>query len=189
MKKLFLLLGVSMIGTQKAADCCNHESLAESAASKIEQIQKSQEIPEIVNAWQNYFDTQSWQELIAGKTPFIGGCGSVYALSNALNRPGESIAIADMRNIAITQPHYHPGLEIYLILQGTALVTVGHETRAVKAGDVVIIPPFKAHYSIPDSECVLACINSPAYTPESYIPLTESNSSVDFDYDIYASKL
>lgn len=120
--------------------------------------------------------------------PINGNCGIVYELPNFLKRPNEGFAIVDMRELAFTEPHYHPDLEIYFVLQGQALVIVGNEKYAVQQGDVVVIPPFKAHYVIPNDECVIACINTPPYTPESYIPLKESNTAVEFDSELFMQR-
>ncbi len=48
----------------------------------------------------------------------------------------------------------------------------------------MIIPPNKAHFTIPDHEYVIGVINTPPYTPESYVPLNEqSNEHVGFNYN------
>ena len=46
------------------------------------------------------------------------GCGPVYELKNPIERPNESFAIADMREIQVAEPHYHPETEIYFVLEG-----------------------------------------------------------------------
>ena len=68
------------------------------------------EIQEVLNAWSPYLESVTdWQELIEGVIPKSTGCGPVYEIDNPIpNRPNESFAIADMRDIAVTEPHYHP---------------------------------------------------------------------------------
>ena len=41
--------------------------------------------------------------------------------------------------------HTHPYVEIAFTLEGTALITVGDETREVKAGGIVVIPANTPH--------------------------------------------
>ena len=140
---------------------------------------------ELIAAWQDFFNKSHWQDLIKGYPPIHGNCGIVYELPNFLNRSNEGLAIVDMCQLDFAEPHYHPDLEVYFVLQGEAQVVVGNEKYSVKEGDVVVIPPFKAHYTIPNDECVIACINTPPYTPESYIPLKESNASVEFESSLF----
>lgn len=141
------------------------------------------DIQELVSAWQQFLLQHPWQELIKNRTPLRVGCGAVYELPNFLNRPNEDFAIVDMGAILYAEPHYHPenDYEIYFILQGTAIVVVGKVEHYVKAGEVVVIPPSKAHFTIPDAEYVIACVNTPPYNPEHYIKLAESNAVFEFD--------
>jgi quercetin dioxygenase-like cupin family protein len=138
---------------------------------------------ELVQVWHQFFTATNWQKLIQGYTPIYGPCGVVYDLPNSLGRANEGVSVVDMCNIQFAEPHYHPDLEVYFVLQGQALVAVGGDKQMVKRGDVVIIPPFTAHYTVPDNEYVIGCINVPPYTPESYIPLKNTVAEVEFDYD------
>lgn len=142
-------------------------------------------VNEIVNAWQNFLKSKNWKELIAGVTPKHIGCGIIYELPNFLNRAHESFAIADMREILFSEPHYHPheDIEIYFVLQGTAHIVVGKNESFVSQGDVIIIPPNTAHFTIPDNEFVIAAVNTPPFKPEHYIVITETNPLVDFDQE------
>ncbi len=143
---------------------------------------KQIEIQELIAAWQQFFNSKnSWQEFIQDCRPITSPNGMIYELPNFLNRDNESFAVVDMRKIAFAEPHYHPDLEIYFVLQGTADVFVGGNKQAASAGDVVIIPPYKAHFTIPDKNFIIGCVNTPPYRPESYLVLTESNLSVGFD--------
>jgi quercetin dioxygenase-like cupin family protein len=41
--------------------------------------------------------------------------------------------------------HYHPNEEIYIILKGSGLMTVGEESEVVEAKSVIYIPPNQEH--------------------------------------------
>jgi mannose-6-phosphate isomerase-like protein (cupin superfamily) len=143
---------------------------------------KQGDVTNLIGAWNTFFNKNNWTDLTAGLSPINGGCGLVYELPNFLNRPNESIAIVDMRQVVVAEPHYHPHTEVYFVLHGEALVVIGKEKRSVKAGDVVVIPPYQAHYTLPNDEFIIACVNTPPFRLEHYIPLTSSNDAVDFDY-------
>lgn len=160
MKKIAMMISLAMA----------HESAAKNLESLIER-------------WGTYFEQHAWQTLVEGYEPIATGCGIVYELPNALGFADEGLAIVDMRTLAVAEPHYHPDncYEIYFVLQGTALVVIADVEQQVKAGDIIVIPPNKAHYTIPDKEYVIGVINTPPYSPESYIPLTASRQDVAFD--------
>lgn len=138
---------------------------------------------ELIDAWKQFFATHNWQELIQKVAPAPSQCGIVYDLPNYLNRPNESIAVVDMRTTLYAQPHYHPDLEVYIILEGTAIIAVGSNKYHAKQGDIISVWPFSGHYIIPDQNFVLACVNVPPYTQASHIPLYASDDFLDFDYD------
>ncbi len=52
-----------------------------------------------------------------------------------------SFALAEVRPKSETKPHYLTHTEIYYILEGTGVVTIGNETAEVSNGDLVLIPP------------------------------------------------
>jgi mannose-6-phosphate isomerase-like protein (cupin superfamily) len=150
------------------------------------------DIDDLVAAWGEYCETISdWQKITEGITPKQTGCGPVYELPNPLkDRKTESFAICDMRGISIAEPHYHPAnnWEFYFVLSGTGLNVVGEKERRIKKGDVVIIPPDVAHYTFPESNLVIAAVNNPPFTPESYVTLgacDESRLEVEFDLEQY----
>lgn len=157
------------------------------AKNKIEiSFQNHVDIKEIVSAWRCFLASKNnWQELISGCPAIPSKCGLVYELPNFLNQADEGFAIVDMRELSFAEPHYHPDndIEVYFVLQGTALVVVGKHELRVATGDVIVIPPNKAHFTIPDNNFVIAVVNTPPYTPEHHIVLTESNSLVDFNQD------
>jgi hypothetical protein len=63
------------------------------------------DMQEVVGAWQSYLNTvENWEALVKGVEPKVGGCGLVYELPNPIERPNESFAIADMRELDISEP-------------------------------------------------------------------------------------
>ena len=143
------------------------------------------EIQEVLNAWSPYLESVTdWQELIEGVIPKSTGCGPVYEIDNPIpNRPNESFAIADMRDIAVTEPHYHPNgeYEIYVVLAGVGKIVNGGTLHEVVKGSVVATPPDTTHFTIPEEGLVLAVINTPPFNPNNYVPITETDESVKFD--------
>ena len=141
-------------------------------------------VNEAAEAWKKYFEESdfSWQQLINSTELKQSGCGPIYVFDNPINRPNETVAIADMRDLKITEPHYHPEeTEIYIILSGSGMIVIGGEEQQITQGDVIVTPPDTAHFTIPKSELVLAAINIPAFKPENYVILNESNEEVGFD--------
>ena len=147
-------------------------------------------IDEVVHTWKAYIDTiNDWQELVQGVEPKSVGCGLVYELPNpsGINRPGEDFCIADMRQLSrepgYSEPHYHPKgvTELYFVLGGFALSVVGGAERHVGPGDIIVTPENTTHYVIPDQDFVIAVVNQPPFTPDCYIPITETDPSVGFD--------
>src|SRR5215471_19859304 len=55
--------------------------------------------------------------------------------------------------------HTHPYVEIAFTLEGTATITVGDETREVKAGGIVVIPANTPHRFVNSGETVLRQID------------------------------
>lgn len=139
---------------------------------------------ELIIYWKKYISgIENWQSIIKGITPKQTGCGPLYELPNLPDRPNESFAIADMRNIKYVEPHYHTNgdSEIQFVLQGSGLmVNNGVEERIVK-GSVIIIPPEVAYFIIIEHDLVVAAINTPPFKPEDYIVVKESNTRVGFD--------
>ncbi|GMU19801.1 MAG: hypothetical protein AMXMBFR12_09920 [Candidatus Babeliales bacterium] len=136
----------------------------------------------IVQKWHNFLSSISdWQILIKDIQPQKCGCGLVYEIPNPISAANESFAIADMRNLAFSEPHYHPETEIYFILQGSGLVVVGGQEIAVQKGSVVIIASNIAHFTIPEKDLVMAVVNTPSFKPENYYPLNTHNPAVKFD--------
>lgn len=142
------------------------------------------EIDEMVAAWIGYVDMLgNWQDLITGLTPKASGCGPLYELPNPLGRPDEGFAIADMRQLSFTEPHYHPQgtWEFYIALQGTGRVFVGGKEYRISKGGIVIIPPETAHFVLPIDDLIIATIVTPSLRSGQYIRLTKSEPRVKFD--------
>lgn len=139
---------------------------------------------EIVEAWRPYVESiEHWQELAADVLPKVTGCGPVYELPNPIDRPGESFAIADMRRIPFSDPHYHTNdeLEIQFVLQGSGLWVIGGEERRLQKGDVAILEPEVAYFTVVEKSLVIAAINSPVFNPENNIAIQETDAEHKFD--------
>lgn len=147
------------------------------------------DIGEVITAWKKYTDDiQDWEQLVMGVEPKVTDCGLVYELPNPIDRSNESFAIADMRNVKISGPHYHANgeTEIYIILTGTGRTMVGSREVELKPGAVVVTNPDITHYTIVDENLVLALVNTPPFNPANAISITETDEYVDFDADVYA---
>lgn len=78
----------------------------------------------------------------------------------------QSLAEARLQPGAATTPHHHAATEeIYYILEGTAAMTLGGETRAVGPGDAIAIPPGARHTirNTGAAELVFLCTCAPGY--------------------------
>lgn len=139
-------------------------------------------IQESIAAWTAFLKQNSWENLVDKIEPMSSGCGLIYPIPNFLQRENESFAIADMRHLAFSQPHYHKKTtEIYILLAGQATVVVGQNEQRYKTGDVIITPPNFSHYVIGKEPCVIGVIAIPKFTGGDYYPLEETNTLVHFD--------
>lgn len=144
------------------------------------------DIDEVIKVWKSYIgQLESWQELVKNIQPKATGCGTLYDIPDPVNRPNESLAIADMRNLRFTWPHYHTKgeTEIYIVISGNGEIVVGNEVLAVEKGSVVVTLPDTAHYTLPKDNLVLAVINNPPFDPSSSVDVTESDPAVSYDHD------
>lgn len=92
--------------------------------------------------------------------------------STAVN---QSLAEATLPPGAESAEHYHPNTEeIYYVLRGRGLMTLGREQRQVGPGDGVLIPPGTPHKirNVGQDPLVFLCCSSPPYSHEDTI-LTE----------------
>jgi mannose-6-phosphate isomerase-like protein (cupin superfamily) len=88
----------------------------------------------------------------------------------------QSLAEARLPAGASTQEHYHAKTEeIYYLTHGTGRIRIGDETREVKAGDAIAIPPGCKHklWNTGSEPLRLLCCCAPAYEHEDTI-ITEN---------------
>ncbi len=139
------------------------------------------DVKEVVAAWSNYLDTvPNWEVLIEGIEPKVGGCGLVYELNNPIDRPDESFAIADMRGLALSEPHRHANdeTEIYFVLKGMGKIAVGDKVQDLHPGVTVITPPETMHVTLPAKDLILAVVNTPPFEFENYVVMPEDDPGV-----------
>ena len=136
---------------------------------------------ELIAAWNDYLATvDSWERLITGVAAIPGGCGLIYELPNPIDRPNESFAIADMRQLALSEPHKHSNgeTEIYFVIQGVGKIAVGDNIQELKQGSVVVTPPDTMHLTLPVHDLVLAVVNTPPFEAENYVALRQTDPVV-----------
>ncbi len=78
----------------------------------------------------------------------------------------QSLAEARLAEGGATQEHYHPQAEeIYFITAGVGRIRVGSETRDVRVGDAIAIPPGMRHklWNTGGGILSLLCCCAPAY--------------------------
>jgi len=78
----------------------------------------------------------------------------------------QSLAEARLAPGASTQEHYHPRAEeIYYITAGSGQIRIDGETRDVKTGDAIAIPPGRNHklWNTGAGTLHLLCCCAPAY--------------------------
>jgi mannose-6-phosphate isomerase-like protein (cupin superfamily) len=104
-----------------------------------------------------------------GVAPFITKDGSeireLLAHRNSVIRH-QSLAEARLPVGGATQEHFHPRVEeIYYITHGTGRMRIEGETRDVKTGDAIAIPPGQRHklWNTGNETLRLLCCCAPAY--------------------------
>ena len=55
--------------------------------------------------------------------------------------------------------HTHPYVEVAFVIEGSATITIGEETREVKAGDIAVIPAGTAHRFVNSGDTALRQID------------------------------
>ena len=88
----------------------------------------------------------------------------------------QSLAEARLPVGGSTQEHYHPKTEeIYYITHGTGRMRIEGETRVVKVGDAIAIPPGQKHklWNTGKETLRLLCCCAPAYEHEDTV-ITEA---------------
>lgn len=146
------------------------------------------EIEELIAAWQKYITAMgAWQKVVEDTVPKQTDCGPVYEPASPLDRPNESFAVADMREVKIAEPHYHTNgeTETYFIISGSGVTVVGGEVLKIERGDVIVTPPDTAHFTIPKEDLVMLVINTPPFNPENNVSINETKSEVQYDHDQY----
>jgi mannose-6-phosphate isomerase-like protein (cupin superfamily) len=81
----------------------------------------------------------------------------------------QSLAEATLEPDQATQRHYHRrSEEIYFVTKGSGSLEVDGETRRVRPGDAILIPPGAWHTLENDgtSELTILCVCSPPYSHE-----------------------
>jgi mannose-6-phosphate isomerase-like protein (cupin superfamily) len=81
----------------------------------------------------------------------------------------QSLAEATLEPDQATQRHYHrQSEEIYLVTKGSGSLEVDGDTRRVRPGDAVLIPPGAWHTLENDgtSELTILCMCAPPYSHE-----------------------
>ncbi len=138
-------------------------------------------IDEVVGVWREYLsDMPSWEVLVEGITPKVGGCGLVYELPNPISRENESFAIADMRDLELSDPHKHINgeTEIYFVLQGVGRIAVSDDIQELAQGTVIVTPPDTVHITLPGKELVLAVVNTPPFELDNYVSVPSTDTEV-----------
>jgi mannose-6-phosphate isomerase-like protein (cupin superfamily) len=147
-------------------------------------VSASTNIDELLRAWSPYVATiKDWESLVTGVTPKATDCGPVYEIPNPIERPNESFAISDMRNMKYTGPHYHTGgeVEVYIVLSGHGKAFVGGKEQLLEPGSVCVTPRNTTHFTVPTENLVLAVINTPPFNPANAVSITETDSRFGFD--------
>ncbi len=138
-------------------------------------------IAQLIDAWQAYLQKLDWRSLADKIEARKSECGVVYELGSPLNRPHEDIAIVDMRAVHITQPHYHPQIEIYFLLQGSGRVVVGGKEKQLQKERAIVIPSNIAHYVIPENDLVIAVVSTPPFVLGASVTLAKDDPAVGFN--------
>jgi mannose-6-phosphate isomerase-like protein (cupin superfamily) len=92
----------------------------------------------------------------------------------------QSLAEARLPVGASTQEHFHPKAEeIYYITHGEGRIRIQGETREVKAGDAIAIPPGQKHklWNTGNETLRLLCCCAPAYENDDTV-ITERSGSI-----------
>ena len=77
------------------------------------------------------------------------GAGSNLAITWVNVQPG-----------AAQDPHRHEPEQVYVIVRGSGTMRVGRETRTVREGDVVFVPPNEIHGITNDTNAVLSYVSA-----------------------------
>ena len=107
---------------------------------------------------------------LANQQPFTTKDGStIRSLIDRTNAPVQNQSLAEARVPAgaRTQRHYHKlAEEFYFILEGRGEMEIDGETRAVRTGDCVLIPPGAWHTIAAIDALRFLCCCAPPYSHE-----------------------
>lgn len=102
------------------------------------------------------------------QAPFTTKDGStIRSILDRANAPvrNQSLAEATVPAGLTTQRHFHrESEEFYHILSGEGKITVGTETREVRAGDAIVIPPGEWHTITAETTLCFLCCCAPPYS-------------------------
>jgi mannose-6-phosphate isomerase-like protein (cupin superfamily) len=116
-------------------------------------------------------DIQNIQNVPAFKTKDGSEIRELLAHRNSCIR-NQTLAEARVAVATSTAPHRHLKTEeIYYILEGKGLMRIGAETRPIKAGDAIAIPPNELHQITNVGNAILKflCCCAPGYEHEDTI--------------------
>jgi len=123
----------------------------------------------------NYMDIKNLDAVDRFITKDGSEIRELLAYRNSVIRQ-QSLAEARLPMGGATQEHYHPRTEeIYYITHGTGEIRIEGETRAVRVGDAIAIPPGQRHklWNTGAETLRLLCCCAPAYEHTDTI-ITES---------------
>ncbi len=107
---------------------------------------------------------------LASQKPFTTKDGStIRSILDRTNAPVQSQSLAEARVPAggATERHYHKlSEELYFILEGDGTMEIAGETRAIRFGDAILIPPGSWHQITAGRELVFLCCCAPPYAHE-----------------------
>lgn len=114
---------------------------------------------------QNVMDINNLDNVPAFITKDGSEIRELLAYRNSIIR-NQSLAEARLPVGTSTQEHFHPRAEeIYFITHGVGKIQIENETREVRAGDAVAIPPGQKHklWNTGGETLRLLCCCAPAY--------------------------
>jgi mannose-6-phosphate isomerase-like protein (cupin superfamily) len=112
-----------------------------------------------------FMDVKNLNEVPSFTTKDGSEIRELLAHRNSVIR-NQSLAEARLPVGGATQEHFHPRAEeIYYITHGTGKIRIENETRDVKIGDAIAIPPGQKHklWNTGDDVLRLLCCCAPAY--------------------------
>ena len=102
--------------------------------------------------------------------PFTTNDGStILSILDSTNAPvkNQSLAEASLPANGATQRHYHRlAEEFYFMLEGEAVMEIDGESREVRAGDAILIPPGAWHQITAKTGIRFLCCCAPPYAHE-----------------------